>query len=255
MKAMIFAAGLGTRLRPLTNDRPKALVEVAGKPMLQRVIERLKAIGVDEMVINVHYFGDKVIEFLKQNDNFGLTVHISDERQWSDQPLETGGGILQARQWLEGNEPFIVHNADILTDLDLMAFYRYHLEHESMATLLVKERDTQRYFLLGDDNRLQGWTNITTGEIKPQGADLDTDVLHKRAFGGVHIISPAIFPLLEEYAAGRLAFGIVPFYLDACQHYPIYGYEPQEQYTWFDIGKPETLKTAEAFFEGVYLLP
>ena len=251
MKAMIFAAGLGTRLRPLTNERPKALVEVAGKPMLQRVIERLKAIGVDEMVINIHYFGDKVIEFLEQNDNFGLTVHISDERQWSDLPLETGGGILQARQWLDGDKPFIVHNADILTDLDLMAFYRYHLEHESMASLLVKERDTQRYFLLDDDNRLQGWTNIATGELKPQDAVLDPDVLHKRAFGGVHIISPTIFPLLEEYAAGRLAFGIVSFYIDACQHYPIYGYEPQEHYTWFDIGKPETLKTASEFFEAV----
>jgi NDP-sugar pyrophosphorylase family protein len=250
MKAMIFAAGLGTRLRPLTNDRPKALVEVAGKPMLQRVIERLKAAGVDEVVINIHYFGDKVTEFLEQNDNFGLTVHISDERQWSDEPLETGGGILKARQWLEGDTPFIVHNADILTDLDLSAFYRNHCEHAALASLLVKERNTQRYILFGEDNRLHGWTNIATGEVKPKGVDLDLNALSKRAFGGVHIISPEIFPLLEEYAAGRLAFGIIPFYLDACQHYPIYGYEPQEAYTWFDIGKPETLKTAEAFFRS-----
>ena len=247
---MIFAAGLGTRLRPLTNDRPKALVEVAGKPMLQRVIERLKAAGVDEVVINIHYFGDKVTEFLEQNDNFGLTVHISDERQWSDEPLETGGGILKARQWLEGDTPFIVHNADILTDLDLSAFYRNHCEHAALASLLVKERNTQRYILFGEDNRLHGWTNIATGEVKPKGVDLDLHALSKRAFGGVHIISPDIFPLLEEYAAGRLAFGIIPFYLDACQHYPIYGYEPQEAYTWFDIGKPETLKTAEAFFRS-----
>lgn len=247
---MIFAAGLGTRLRPLTNDRPKALVEVAGKPMLQRVIERLKAAGVDEVVINIHYFGDKVTEFLEHNDNFGLIVHISDERQWSDEPLETGGGILKARQWLEGDTPFIVHNADILTDLDLNAFYRNHCEHAALASLLVKERNTQRYILCGKDNRLHGWTNIATGEVKPKGADLDLKALSKRAFGGVHIISPDIFPLLEEYAAGRLAFGIIPFYLDACQHYPIYGYEPQEAYTWFDIGKPETLKTAEAFFRS-----
>ena len=247
---MIFAAGLGTRLRPLTNDRPKALVEVAGKPMLQRVIERLKAAGVDEVVINIHYFGDKVTEFLEQNDNFGLTVHISDERQWSNEPLETGGGILKARQWLEGDTPFIVHNADILTDLDLNAFYRNHCEHAALASLLVKERNTQRYILCGKDNRLHGWTNIATGEVKPKGVDLDLSALSKRAFGGVHIISPDIFPLLEEYAAGRLAFGIIPFYLDACQHYPIYGYEPQEAYTWFDIGKPETLKTAEAFFRS-----
>ena len=114
---MIFAAGLGTRLRPLTNDRPKALVEVSGQPMLQRVILRLKAAGVDELVINIHHFGDRVIEFMRQNHDFGLTVHISDERPLCDKPLETGGGILQARQWLEDGEPFIVHNADILTDL------------------------------------------------------------------------------------------------------------------------------------------
>lgn len=250
MKAMIFAAGLGTRLRPLTNDRPKALVEVAGKPMLQRVIERLKFTGVDELIINIHYFGDKVTEFLEQNDNFGLTIHISDERQWSDKPLETGGGILKARQWLEGDVPFIVHNADILTDIDLNAFYRYHCEHEALATLLVKMRDTQRYILFGDDNRLYGWTNIATGEVKPQGVGLDLNALRKRAFGGVHIISPDIFPLLERYAAGRLAFGIIPFYLDTCQHHPIYGYDPQEAYTWFDIGKPETLHAAEAFFNA-----
>ena len=251
MKAMIFAAGLGTRLRPLTNDRPKALVEVAGQPMLQRVIMRLKETGVDELVINIHYFGDRVIEFMQQHGNFGLTVHISDERQWCDQPLETGGGIMQARQWLDGNEPFIVHNADILTDLDLAAFYRYHCERQAMATLLVKKRDTQRYFLLNDDRRLQGWTNISTGEIKPDGVALDMDALHRRAFGGVHVISPEIFPLLEKYADGRLAFGIVPFYLAACSNNPIYGYEPDESYTWFDIGKPETLTSASAYFSGV----
>ena len=248
MKAMVFAAGLGTRLRPLTNDLPKALVAVAGQPMLQRVIQRLKADGVDEMVINIHHFGDKVVQFLEQNQNFGLTIHISDERQWSDQPLETGGGILKARQWLDGDEPFIVHNADILTDFDLSAFYRYHCEHEALASLLVKERETERYILFDDEQRLHGWINIATGEMKPVGVSLDLDALHRRAFGGVHVISPAIFPLLEKYAAGRLAFGIIPFYLDACQTHPIYGYQPQEAYTWFDIGKPETLHAAEAFY-------
>ena len=205
---MIFAAGLGTRLRPLTNDRPKALVEVSGQPMLQRVILRLKAAGVAELVINIHHFGDRVIEFMRQNHDFGLTVHISDERPLCDKPLETGGGILQARQWLEDGEPFIVHNADILTDLDLRAFYRYHCDHGALATL------------------------------------------HRRAFGGIHVISPAIFRLLDKFAAGQLAFGIVPFYLAACGKHSIYGYEPEESYTWFDIGKPETLKSASAYFAG-----
>ena len=248
MKAMVFAAGLGTRLRPLTNDRPKALVAIAGQPMLQRVILRLKAAGVDEMVVNVHHFGDKVIDFLEQNQYFGLTIHISDERQWSEQPLETGGGILKARQWLEGDEPFIVHNADILTDMDLAAFYRYHFERQALASLLVKERETQRYILFDDDERLHGWINIATGETKPVGATRDLHVLHRRAFGGVHVISPIIFPLLERFAADRQAFGIIPFYIDACQTSPIYGYQPQETYTWFDIGKPETLHAAEAFY-------
>lgn len=248
MRAMIFAAGLGTRLRPLTNDRPKALVEVAGQPMLQRVILRLKAAGVNELVINIHHFGDKVIDFMERNNNFGLTIHVSDERRLSDKPLETGGGILQARRWLDCGEPFIVHNADILTDMDLGAFYHYHCEHEALATLLVKERETQRYFLFDVDDHLRGWTNIATGEVKPAGANLDLSALHRRAFGGVHVISPAIFPLLEQHAEGRLAFGITPFYLDTCTQHPIYGYEPQEAYTWFDIGKPETLHAAEAHF-------
>lgn len=247
---MIFAAGLGTRLRPLTNDRPKALVEVSGQPMLQRVILRLKAAGVDELVINIHHFGDRVIEFMRQNHDFGLTVHISDERPLCDKPLETGGGILQARQWLEDGEPFIVHNADILTDLDLRAFYRYHCDRDALATLLVKERETQRYFLLDDDGRLRGWTNIATGEVKPEGTTLDLNMLRRRAFGGIHVISPAIFRLLDKFAAGQLAFGIVPFYLAACGKHSIYGYEPDESYTWFDIGKPETLKSASAYFAG-----
>lgn len=248
MRAMIFAAGLGTRLRPLTNDRPKALVAVAGKPMLQRVIERLLAAGVDELVVNIHHFGDKVIEFLEQHDNFGVPIHISDERQWCDQPLETGGGILMARQWLNGDEPFIVHNADILTDLDLVAFYRHHCEHDALASLLVKERDTQRYLLFDDNQRMQGWTNIATGEVKPQGADIDPNVLRKRAFGGVHVISPDIFAMLDEFAAGQQAFGIMPFYIEACRHHLITGYEPEPSYNWFDIGKPETLHAAEAFY-------
>ena len=247
---MVFAAGLGTRLRPLTNDRPKALVEVAGQPMLERVIRRLRAAGVDELVINIHHFGDRVIEFLEQHNQFGLTIHISDERLLSDQPLETGGGILQARQWLDCGEPFIVHNADILTDLDLTALYRSHCEHDALATLLVKERATQRYFLFDDNNRLHGWTNIATGETRPAGVDLDIAALRRRAFGGVHVISPGIFPLLEQHSAGRLAFGITPFYIDACRRHSIYGYEPQQAYNWFDIGKPETLQAAEAFFKA-----
>ena len=156
---MIFAAGLGTRLRPLTDNKPKALVEVAGKPMLERVILRLKRSGVDEIVVNVHHFGQQIIDFLYANDNFGVTIHVSDERE---ELLDTGGGILKARKWLDGGEPVIVHNADILTDFDLDEMMCQHVASEAVATLLVAERDTARYFVFNDAMRLQGWTNIKT---------------------------------------------------------------------------------------------
>lgn len=248
MRAMIFAAGLGTRLRPLTDDRPKALVEIAGKPMLQHVIERLIDCGANELVINIHYFGDKVIQFLENKDNFGITIHISDERQWSDSPLETGGGILKARQWLNKDEPFIVHNADILTDLDLNKFYRFHCEHDhALASLLMKDRNTQRYFLVDANSRLNGWTNISTGEVKPESLNIKSQEMKKLAFGGIHVISPKIFPLLEKFSKGEQTFGITPFYIESCQSNLICGYQPAEKYSWFDIGKPHTLIQAESW--------
>lgn len=145
MKAMIFAAGLGTRLRPLTDHMPKALVPVAGKPMLERVILRLKEAGFNEITVNIHHFGEQIIDFLRTHDNFGTEIHISDERGML---LDTGGGIKKARPFLDGQEPFLVHNADILTDIDLAGLYRHHLESDAESTLLVSERKTSRYLLL-----------------------------------------------------------------------------------------------------------
>ncbi|MDD7716929.1 MAG: nucleotidyltransferase family protein, partial [Bacteroidales bacterium] len=170
MKAMVFAAGLGTRLRPLTNDRPKALVEVGGKTMLERVITHLADCGVTDITVNIHHFGEKIIEFLEEKKNFGLDIHISDER---DLLLDTGGGLMKARKYLDGDEPFIVHNADILTDLDLKAMYDFHVEHDALSTILVKDRQTQRYFLFDHDHRLKGWINKKTGETKPEGYQYD----------------------------------------------------------------------------------
>ena len=243
MKALIFAAGLGTRLRPLTNDRPKALVEVAGVTMLERVIRRVAEAGFDDITVNIHHFGQKIIDFLDEHDNFGLDIHISDER---DLVLETGGGILKARQWLDDDEPFLVHNADILTDLDLRAMYDNHCASDALATLLVKDRITQRYFVFDDAMRLQGWINKKTGEMRPQGFIHNPETMLERAFGGVHVISPRIFPLLEEEAeALGPKFSITPFYIDVCREQHINGYEPAEAYSWFDVGKPETLKEAE----------
>ena len=247
MKALIFAAGLGTRLRPLTNDRPKAMVELAGKPMLQHVIERVAAAGFDDITINIHHFGQTIIDFLESNNNFGLNIHISDERSLL---LDTGGGILKARQWLDGDEPFLVHNTDIISTLDLKAFYDYHIEHDALATILVKQRETQRYLLFDGDDRMCGWINKATGEIKPEAHKLQDKELHELAFGGLHVISPTIFPLLERYRRQQGdKFSIIPFYIGECKHHLIHGYHPDTGYQWLDIGKPETLAQAHQLLQ------
>lgn len=241
MKAMIFAAGLGTRLRPLTNDRPKALVEIGGKTMLERVIHRLAEAGFDDITVNIHHFGQRIIDFLEENGNFGLNIHISDER---DRLLDTGGGILKARQFLDGDEPFLVHNADILTDIDLMAMYHNHLESGAMATVLVKKRKTSRYFVFDKAYRLKGWINKSTGETRPDHFSYKKG-MHELAFGGIHVISPAIFEALERYSQGETKFSTTPFYVDECGNLLIKGYVQERPYTWLDVGKPETLKEAE----------
>lgn len=241
MKAMIFAAGLGTRLRPLTNNRPKALVEIGGKTMLERVIVRLAEAGFDDITINIHHFGQMIIDFLEENKNFGLNIHISDER---DLLLDTGGGILKARPFLDGDEPFLVHNADILTNIDLNAIYQNHIGSSAMATILVKERQTSRYLVFDDDKRLQGWINKSTGETRPEQF-VHHDGLSELAFGCIHVISPSIFEELEKYSQGQAKFSIIPFYVDECHNHLIKGYVQDAPYTWLDVGKPETLKEAE----------
>lgn len=243
MKAMIFAAGLGTRLRPLTDQMPKALVPVAGVPMLERVIVRLKEAGFDELTVNVHHFGEQIIGFLHARDNFGLDIHISDER---GELLDTGGGILRARRFLEGREPFLVHNADILSDVDLRALWRHHAEGKAEATLLVSQRKTSRYLLTDDDLRLHGWLNKSTGEVRPAGFDYAEGRWQEWAFSGIHVISPTLFRQMDEGGwSGK--FSIIPFYLSVCHRTTIQGY-PLQDANWFDIGKPETLARAEEHF-------
>ena len=244
MKAMIFAAGLGTRLRPLTDNMPKAMVPVDGKPMLQRVIENISRHGFTDIIVNIHHFGDQIIDFLKANNNFGLNIAISDERGLL---LDTGGGILSAKEFLNEGEPFLVHNADILTTLDLGAMYKHHCESNADATLLVKSRKTERYLLFDNDNKLQGWINKKTGETRPNGFSIGDYNYQEMAFGGVHIISPSIFNALEDYST-EPKFSIIPFYIDKCQELHIQGYNPNG-YEWFDIGKPETLALANEFFK------
>lgn len=243
MKAMIFAAGMGTRLRPLTDHTPKALIPVAGKPMLERVILRLKDAGFDDITINIHHFGEQIIRFLRAHNDFGVTVHISDER---DMLLDTGGGIKKARPFLDGGEPFLVHNADILSDIDLAAVYKHHRESSAEATLLVSQRQTSRYLLLDDACNLHGWINKSTGETKPEGFACCEGQYREMAFGGIHVISPSLFRHMES-GQWMGKFSIIPFYLSVCKTVRIQGY-PLQDCRWFDIGKPETLAQAEQYY-------
>lgn len=242
MKALVFAAGLGTRLRPLTDTKPKALVEVDGVAMLERVILKLKSAGIDSVIVNVHHFADKIIDFLKEKDNFGLEIVVSDER---DMLLETGGGILKARPLLDGDEPFVVHNADILTDFDLRKMIDFHVAEGNDVTLLVDDRNSSRRLLFDGSMGMRGWKNMTTGETIPQG--IDDASLMPLAFGGVHVINPQpFFSRLVEYAT-EPKFSITPFYSQNCGALKIGGYRPLEKYGWFDIGSIEQLNRASLY--------
>lgn len=240
MKAMVFAAGLGTRLKPFTLNHPKALVPVGGVSMLQRVLLKIKGLGISDVVVNVHHFSQQIIDFLAENSNFGLNISISDE---SAQLLDTGGGILAAEPYLRGDEPILVHNADILTDFDIPEMIEDFEKRRPLASLLVSERSTSRYFLFNQAMQMRGWVNVSTGETRPAG--VDTVGCEKFAFGGVHIVSPQIFPLLRAYAAEHGAvFSITPFYIGACDKNPIIGHVPLSPFAWHDIGKPESLAAA-----------
>jgi NDP-sugar pyrophosphorylase family protein len=239
MKAMIFAAGLGTRLKPLTDHMPKALVPVAGKPMLEHVIQKLIAFGCDEIVINVHHFADQIINFLKEKNNFGIKIHISDE---TDMLLDTGGGIKKAASFF--HEPFLIHNVDILSNVDLKSLYEYHLTSGNDVTLLVSPRKTVRYLLFDERNRLCGWVNKDTLQTKPEGFIYQPEVQKEYAFSGIHIVSPTLFNYMGENWTGK--FPIMDFYLQTCQEAQLSGYV-KEDLQLIDIGKPETLAQAEDF--------
>ena len=243
MKAMIFAAGLGSRLKPLTDTMPKALVPVAGCPMLEHVILKLKASGFTEIVINIHHFGEQIIDFLKTNNDFGLTIHISDER---DRLLDTGGGIRKARLFFENSgEPFLVHNVDILSDMNLKELYDFHMQSGSVATLLASRRTTSRYLLFDTERKLRGWINKDTGQVKPEVFHYDESLYREYAFSGIHVFSPAVFRLMEA-PRWEGKFSIMDFYLATCGQTDYSGYLA-EKLELIDIGKPETLARAEEF--------
>ncbi len=236
MKAMIFAAGLGTRLHPITNNIPKALVRVNGKTLLEIVITKIVQAGITDIIINVHHFAQQVIDFVSENNNFGVDIRFSDE---TAQLLDTGGGLKKASWFLNGDEPFLVYNVDVLSDINLADFIKYHKNHKALATLAVRKRETSRYLLFDRDFTLCAWENVKTGEKK---IARDKSDLKPFAFSGIHIIQPAIFNLINE--TGR--FSIIDVYLKLAKEHRILGYD-HTQTQWLDLGRIENLKEAESF--------
>jgi NDP-sugar pyrophosphorylase family protein len=250
MKAMILAAGLGTRLRPLTNDRPKALVEVGGRTLLEITILRLREFGVREVIVNVHHFADMVVEYLKQRGNFGMRIEISREEEL----LDTGGGLkkagwffLESDSRFDNDEPFILHNVDVISTIDLGRMVEFHREHNAMATLAVQERETSRYLLFDDDMRLCGRRAGRDGasEVARESAQIKA-----LAFCGVHVISQRIFQGMTEDGA----FSILSSYLRLAKTgKDISGFVADESY-WRDLGTPERVARAEEELRSKALL-
>jgi len=237
-KAMIFAAGLGTRLKPFTDKHPKALARVNGKSLLQRNIEFIAASGIQEIIINIHHFPDQIIHHLHYNNNFGCDIVISHEIK---EPLETGGGLKKDRWFFEGSDlPFFVVNVDILTNLNLDNIYNYHIEKKGLATLAVTNRTSSRSFLFDQDEVLCGWENNKTGEKRISRYH---QALHPAAFTTVHVINPALLNLIQQ--EGK--FSIIDTYLDLARTQRIYGFDHSNDIV-VDVGKPESIELAEKYF-------
>ncbi len=235
---MIFAAGLGTRLQGETADKPKALVEVGGKPLLQHAIEKLKADGVTKTVVNVHHFSEQVISFIESKD-WGIPVFISDE---SDKLLETGGGLKKAAPFFATNEPVLIYNVDILSNFDLKTLEKEHIKSEALATVVVRNRETQRYFKFDSEKNLVGWLNKKTGETKisrPEEFEKGTEM----AFSGIHMVQPDIFKFMPD----EDRFSIVKVYLELAKTQRIKGYFDNSD-LWIDVGKPAQLEEARKLF-------
>ncbi len=250
MKAMILAAGLGTRLRPLTDNRPKALVEVAGRTLLEICLSRLRAFGISEVIVNVHHFADMVIDYLKSKSNFGMCVEISREEVL----LDTGGGLKKAAWFFLDDhtrldEPFLLHNVDVISNIDLRAMLKFHAENRALATLAVQDRETSRYLLFNHDLQLVGrriagkdtLISIPHHAVIPSGArNLSSAPLQALAFSGIHVISPRLLPMLTEEGI----FSIIPSYLRlSAQGEKILAFRA-DNYYWRDLGRPTDLAQA-----------
>ncbi len=244
MRAMIFAAGLGTRLKPYTETMPKALVPVAGIPMIEILVKHLQKNGITDIIVNVHHFADQVICFLEKNNNFGANISISDE---TDLLLDTGGGLKKAAWFFDDKQPFLVQNVDVISDLDYLAMLDLKSNSKSLATLAVSKRETSRYFLFDDAMQLCGWENTRTGEIKMVRSENQN--LTRFAFSGIHIVNPSIFNFMDQ--DGR--FSIVDMYLKLAANHKITGFEHNPE-NWVDMGKPEEISKAEMILNKINIL-
>lgn len=236
MKAMILAAGLGTRLRPLTNRIPKALVEVNGKTMLQRTVEKLVRSGFGEIIINLHHHAEQIRQYVKQNNHFGVRIEFSDETALL---LDTGGGLKKAAWFFNEGTPFLLHNIDILSDIDLRSLYQIHLNEKPLATLAVKKRKTERLLLFNEKFELTGWKNARTGTVKNPG---EKPMQYEMGFCGIHVIDPMIFGLMKREGV----FSIIDVYLGQLKDHIIKGYETGNAY-WTDIGDIQNLNEADRY--------
>ena len=241
MRAMILAAGLGTRLRPLTNTTPKALIRIKEFTLLELQIRKLKLNGFDEIVINVHHFAEQIREYLKQNNFFDCCITISDE---SKKLLETGGGLKKVAYFFSDGKPFLVHNVDVLSDINFKSLMGHHLISKSLATLVVRKRESSRKFLFNKENILYGWMNEKTEE-KIIVRDDDVELI-PYSFSGIQIIDPTIF----TYFPDEDVFSLVDLYLAAAKKEKIIGFVHQDD-NWLDIGKTETLPEAENLFDKI----
>lgn len=252
MKAMVFAAGLGTRLKPITDTLPKALVPLCGKPLIEHVGRKLMSAGIKDIVVNVHHFADDIEKWIAGQD--WISMKVSDERKML---LETGGAVLHARHLLEDDD-ILIHNVDIISDLDLRWFMSEHRE-DAFATLLVSDRPSSRYLLFEPESMLLvGWTNIKTGEIKLAGPWVDPEKCRKLAFSGIHILSKHVLEAMDFYAkthglyiaSDTPRFPIMDFYLEMCHLRTIFGVEAKNL-RLVDVGKLDTLELAEQYMREI----
>ena len=247
MNAMIFAAGLGTRLKPYTIHAPKAMVEVDGRPMIAHQMEKLRNTGFQRVVINVHHFAQQIIDYVTANGGFGLDVAFSDE---TGLLLDTGGGIRKALPLFDNDKPILIHNVDVFSNADLAALYNGHADEGADASLLVSRRNTSRLLVFDDKDHLVAWKNIQTGEVRTaydemrsamERLDADDEHYRLRAFSGIHVISPSLFPLLKS---SEEVFSIINFYWQHSKDYRIRCVEAPDNFRWVDAGKPEALPQA-----------